>query len=968
MRPTDRRAGLTAHERMPEPAKLDADIFTRLAARLAEFGFSGTVHTDAASRAANSTDNSVYQIIPEAVIAPRDSDDVRRLLEVLDEIEFASIPITARGGGTGTNGQSLNQGVIVDFRRHMNRVIHIDVDNGFVDVEPGIVLDDLNRQLAPLGLFFGPNTSTSNRCTIGGMIGTDASGKGSRIFGKTADNVLGLKLMLAGGRVLDSQAPLPDWAGPMMSEVAAACDHGRAPLLATVPKLSRRFSGLDLERARPSDTELEWWRLAIGAEGVLGLVTKARLKLTPLTRANVLLVIGFDSFASVLNATQALLPMAPLAIEVMDEWVQGLAQKAGLLDVLPPSLRGGGDDNPVYAFVEFAGDNPETLARSARSCLELASTLDGYRGSYLSTERAEIASLWSVRAASVGLLGAATGERRPISFVEDCVVPPDRLSAFVDDFKQIMSKHSIRYGIYGHADVGCLHTRPALDMADRGDRQLYQQISDEVYEAACRHGGIFWGEHGKGIRGEYLEKFVGPQAFAAFKRIKRAFDPAGIFNPGKLVSASGTLYGIGTSPMRVTKPAGIDPFKDAFECNGNALCLNYAATTPMCPSFKVTGELRHSPKGRAEALRAWRQARQDGTDTAELDQDVFAALDGCLGCKSCAGSCPTHVDIPEMKSRFLEDYYRRNTKRLSDRLVVLLERLSPLVQPVAPLLSRFVPNVVYDRVAAWAGIVDAPRLSARSLGRLDVSHYRPGRGIPADADLLLLQDPFTSLFDIDCVADVVTGLKALGLRPALLPLRPAGKAAHVKGDRRSFGSQARSLAEMVVQAAEAGLPIVGMDPAVVYMFRSEFLKLGLRDLPEVLSIEEYLLRSQDRFKLPSSTSTAGIEATIFLHCTEKSMRAKTGKDWQELFERLGAKVSVADTGCCGMSGVFGHETRHQDWSKRLFDMSWRNIASAQETVYATGFSCRCQTKRYAQRPTRHPMALVASVISARVAR
>jgi FAD/FMN-containing dehydrogenase/Fe-S oxidoreductase len=964
----DHRVGLTAHVRMPEPDKLDADIFARLAERLVECGFRGTVHTDAASRAANSTDNSVYQITPGAVIAPRDSDDVRRLLEVLDEIEFASIPITARGGGTGTNGQSLNRGVIIDFRRHMNRVIHIDTENRFVDVEPGIVLDDLNRQLAPSGLFFAPNTSTSNRCTIGGMIGTDASGKGSRIFGKTADNVLGLELMLAGGRVLDSQTPIPDWAGPMMSEVAAACDQGREPLLTNVPKLSRRFSGLDLERARPSDTELEWWRLAIGAEGVLGLVTKARLKLTPLSRASVLLVIAFDSFACVLNATQALLPTGPLAVEVMDEWVQGLAQKAGLLDVLPPSLRGGGDDNPVYAFVEFAGDDPEGLARSARSCLELARTLDGYRGSYLSTERAEIASLWSVRAASVGLLGAATGERRPISFVEDCVVPPDQLSAFVDDFKQIMSKHGIEYGIYGHADVGCLHTRPALDMANHGDRQLYKQISDEVYEAACRHGGIFWGEHGKGIRGEYLEKFVGPQAFEAFKRIKRAFDPTGIFNPGKLVSASGSLYGIGTSPMRVTKPAGIDPFKDAFDCNGNALCLNYAATTPMCPSFKVTGELRHSPKGRAEALRAWRLARQEGTDSTELDEDVFAALDGCLGCKSCEGSCPTHVDIPEMKSRFLEDYYRRNAKRLSDRMVVLLERLSPLVQPVAPLLSRCIPDIIYNRLVAWAGIVDAPRLSTRSLHRLGVRHYRPGRAMPVDTDLLLLQDPFTSLFDVDCLADVVTGLKALGLKPALLPLRPAGKAAHVKGDRQSFTRQAQSLAAMVMQAAETGLPIVGMDPALVYMFRSEFLKSGLKDLPEVLSIEEYLLRSQDRFKLPPSTGTASMQATIFLHCTEKSMRAKTRKDWQDLFARLGVTVSIADTGCCGMSGVFGHETRHQDWSKRLFDMSWGNIAGAQETVYATGFSCRCQTKRYAQRPTRHPMALIASVVSERSAR
>jgi FAD/FMN-containing dehydrogenase/Fe-S oxidoreductase len=925
-------------------------------------GFRGDVSLDAASRAAASTDNSVYQIMPGAIVAPRDGEDVRLLLKVLDEAPFRTLAITARGGGTGTNGQSLNRGVIVDFRRHMHRLLSVDAEAGIVEVEPGIVLDDLNRQLAPTGWFFAPTTSTANRCTIGGMVATDASGKGSRIHGKTGDNVLGLELMLPGGRVLDSACPPPEWAGGLLAEVASACDDGRGALLRQVPQLSRRFSGLDLERARPGPDRLDWWRLPIGAEGILGLVTRVRLRLVPAPKHNRLVVVGFDSFARVLDATHALLATDPLAIEVMDEWVQGLADKAGLLGRLPASLRGEGGKRPVYAFVEFAGNDPAALERSAVNCIAVASRIPGYCGAHEASDRGEIAELWSVRAASVGLLGASSGSRKPISFVEDCVVPPENLSAFVDDFSGILRGYGLKYGVYGHADVGCLHTRPALDVADPADRLLYRKVSDAVFQAATRHGGIFWGEHGKGIRGAYLEQFVGPVAFAAFGRIKRAFDPAGRLNPGKLVSPDVPLFGIDSTPFRRTKTADNDPFGDAYACNGNALCLTYAAKTPMCPSFKVSADLRHSPKGRAEALRAWRQAKDSGTTDARQEADVFAALDGCLGCKSCAGACPTHVDIPEMKSRFLTDYHTRHRRRLSDQAAIWLEALSPHMLRAAPVLGALARGPFYAGLTRALGIVDAPVPSGRYLRSAGLDIVDPARAGDTDADLYLLLDPFTALFEVGAIADIVSGLRALGLRPAALPLTPAGKAPQVKGDRARFARQARAVAHLARCASDTGRPVVGIDPSLVYLFRSELPKLGLTDLQPVLAIEEFLFRHLPKNE-PAQRPARGA-VTLFLHCTEKSMRPRVGSDWVEVMRRLGIAATVADTGCCGMSGMFGHEARHQDWSRKLYDLSWRQPAELQDTVYATGFSCRCQVKRFAGRAVGHPMAFVAAAYRA----
>ena len=526
-----------------------AQTFSRLSAALRTAGFRGDVERDTALRAAMSTDNSVYQIVPDLVIAPKNADDVVVLMSVLEKRAFAQLPITARGGGTGTNGQSLNRGIILDMRRHMHRLIAVDPEGQWADVEPGMVLDELNDQLRGLGLFFAPETSTSTRCTIGGMVSTDASGKGSRVYGKTSDNLLGIEIARGTGLV-SSFGPVPDWAKPMLAAAEKAARRGRAAFVENTPRLNRRFTGYDLERACRDTGGFEWWHLFPGSEGTLGPITRIRVKLRRRPREKQLIVAGFASFRQSLAAAMPLLTDEPTAIEVMDERVQALANEAGLLLRLPQALRPQSGDAVAYTFVEFNGDDEDDLSARVSACERRIRDLPGVLAVHVAREPEDIRELWAVRSAGVGLLGKVEGRARPVAFVEDCVVPPEELPKFLDGFLSILARHGLEFGIYGHVDVGCLHIRPALDLDAETDRAKLVQVSDEIFDLVTQHGGIFWGEHGKGVRGAYLKEWIGDEAYAALQGVKAAFDPSDRFNPGKLVTTAGEVMGIATTQFR----------------------------------------------------------------------------------------------------------------------------------------------------------------------------------------------------------------------------------------------------------------------------------------------------------------------------------------------------------------------------------------------------------------------------------
>ncbi|ANT60831.1 FAD-linked oxidase [Salipiger sp. CCB-MM3] len=931
-----------------------SDAIDRLPRALKDAGFRGEVTRDSALRAAMSTDNSVYRILPDLIVAPRDAADVAACMSVLERPEFAHVPLTARGGGTGTNGQSLNRGIILDMRRHMHRLLEVDPEGQWADVEPGIVLDDLNAQLRPKGLFFAPETSTSTRCVVGGMVSTDASGKGSRIYGKTSDNLLGVEIARGQGLV-SSLSDAPDWAAPMLAAAETAARAGRAAFIKNTPRLNRRFTGYDLERACPEEGGFQWWRLFPGSEGTLGPITRIRVKLRPLPKEKRLVVAGFASFRDSLAAAMPLLQDNPTAIEVMDERVQALAEEAGLLGRLPETLRPLGGEALAYTFVEFNGDDAAELAARIAACEARLQGLPGIRAVHVAAGSDEIRDLWAVRSAGVGLLGKIDGRARPVAFVEDCVVPPETLPEFLDGFLDILTRHGLSFGIYGHVDVGCLHIRPALDIDAEEGRARLVQVSDEIFELVNRHGGIFWGEHGKGVRGAYLEGWIGPEAYAALQGVKAAFDPSGRFNPGKLVAAGAPVMGIATTPFRPFNAPEGDPLEKAFRCNGNAQCLSYAASVPMCPSFKATGDVRHSPKGRADALRAWHGDRQTGEATID-EADLLGTLDTCLGCKACASTCPVQVDIPAMRAAFYAEVYTRKARPLTDRAMLLAERLSPLMLRAAPVIRPFWP--LARRVAeVMLGVTDLPGELAHPLprsARISLAELKQ-RALPERA-VLVWMDWFSALYDGVTQRDVYQGLTALGYAPLFVEMLPAGKVAGDLGDRAGSAKMAGRLVAALSNGAASGAPMIGLDPAFVMALRQDYRKAGL-DVPEVLLPQEFLAAEVRRgATLPQ---VPGGALSLFTHCTESTGAPGARKDWQEVFAALGLQIDTPATGCCGMAGMFGHKERHQQMSRKLFDMSWAEPLAKAEEAVATGFSCRCQTERLAGMPMRHPLGLIA---------
>jgi len=619
--------------------------------------FTGDISAKYSARLSVATDNSVYQQLPQLVINPRTQQDIVVLTKTASDELFSNIKFSARGGGTGTNGQSLTPGIIVDLSKYMNKVLEINVQEKWVKVEAGVVKDQLNDFLRPHGFFFAPDLSTSNRATVGGMINTDASGQGSLVYGKTSNHVLGLTSVLANGDILATE-PMTITAaqalakentshGKITKQVLASSLENRDLILDKFPRLNRFLTGYDLENVLQSkkskNAELDTFdlsRLITGSEGSLAFICQAKLNITPISPAKTLINIKYDSFDSALRHSPFLVNAKATSVETIDSKVLNLAKQdivwhsvSDLITDVPDKVMDG------INIVEFNGTSVEALAEqvailtkeldetiandeSSRSC--------GVIGYQVTSDLSSINKLYAMRKKAVGLLGNTDGSQKPLAFAEDTAVPPENLADFIAEFRTLLDGYNLHYGMFGHVDAGVLHVRPALDMCDPEQEKLLRTLSDEVVKLTAKYGGLMWGEHGKGYRSEYGPEFFGEALFTELRKIKAAFDPLNKMNPGKictpidstekLVSVDDQKRGYFDRQIPVTVK---DSFTAAMDCNGNGLCFNYDINSPMCPSSKITKDRRHSPKGRAGLMREWlRLLEKQGVDVLALEQNI----------------------------------------------------------------------------------------------------------------------------------------------------------------------------------------------------------------------------------------------------------------------------------------------------------------------------------------------------------
>ena len=928
--------------------------------------FTGDIETQYSSRLAVATDNSVYQQLPQAVVHPKTTEDVACLARLANLSRFNSIKFSPRGGGTGTNGQSLTKGIVVDLSRHMNNVLEINEAEGWVRVQTGVVKDQLNDAVKPFGYFFSPDLSTSNRATIGGMINTDASGQGSLKYGKTSDHVMSLTAVFADGSILESDLSrgMPnegEFAYDAFHITQKICREKRAEIEEKFPPLNRFLTGYDLKNAYiPENDHFDMTRVLCGSEGSLAFITEAKLDLTKIPDARTLVNVKYKSFDSALRNAPFMVEADALSVETVDSKVLNLAKQdivwhsvSELLTDVP------GHDMQGINMVEYASMCEQENARQVKALTDkldqmIINDQGGIIGYQVCDDVDSIGRIYAMRKKAVGLLGAAKGKAKPIAFAEDTCVPPENLADFIVEFRNLLDTHSLHYGMFGHVDAGVLHVRPALDLCDPKQEEMMHKISDEVVKLVAKYGGLMWGEHGKGYRSEYGPDFFGQSLFRELRRVKGAFDPKNKMNPGKictpidsdelLVKVSDVKRGYFDRQIEVNVR---DSFRGALECNGNGLCFNYDTASPMCPSMKVTADRRHSPKGRAGIVREWlRQLSEAEVDILEMEQktltgtvsvkslvgrvsnrlsgknehdfshEVYEALNGCLACKACASQCPIKVDVPSFRSRFLNVYHTRYQRPIKDYMVANIETMLPLLSTMPIVVNGILSWSWTQKLTAQKiGYVDLPYLSVPTLSKrtnkliqFDFEMLKAMSDTQRSNFVLIVQDPFTSFYEAKVVEDFAHLVTRLGKTPIILPFKPNGKAQHVKGFLKQFTKNAQTTSEFLQQVASLGIPMIGVDPALVLCYRDEYVEvLGEnRGDFDVLTVHEWLEPNLFQFKSPDVQEAK--PWYLLSHCTEKTKLPSAEKQWGKIFAHFGAKLDSVSVGCCGMAGTFGHET------------------------------------------------------------
>jgi len=927
----------------------------------------GYLRTDDASRAMWSTDASIYLRKPVGVVVARSEEDVERVLSVARDL---GLSITPRGTGTSLAGQATSPGLALDVSE-MRRALEIDLEGRRCVVEPGLVQGELNAMVEPHGLVFGADTSTSDVATLGGMIGNNSAGMRSLVYGMTSDQVLGLRCVLASGETVDlspldrdgarRRARHADALAKLLRGAMEIGDRYGDEIRRRFPKMIRRVSGYGLD-ALVDSSSLDLTRVVCGSEGTLAVVTRAEFRLHPLPEARALASFEFGSLSAAARATGRFLQLDPSAIELLDDVAIGRARA-----------------NPAYKdSTRFVKGDPKAVlvvewSATERELDERFSNLDGLAGEVgalaatpLRT-KAQMGQTVRLRKSTLPLLLGTTDKEKPVAFVEDAAVPPDRLEEFVVRFEEIVEKNGTWACFYGHASVGCLHVRPALDTSDPEGVSRMRRIAEEVADLVVECGGSISGEHGDGLsRSEFMEKMYGGEILRAFADVKRLFDPTGMMNPDVIVDPPPMDRQLRIGPGRKRLPIKTNlsfgdqgGFAKAIElCNGSGFCRKRTGGT-MCPSYMVTLDEQDTTRARANMLRSVIEgALPPGELTGQRMKEV---MDLCVGCKACKTECPSRVDVASMKTEVLYQTGKEHGFSIRQKAAGHIRRQLALAALVPSLYNAVADTRLARRAAALGGIDrrrSLPRVARRTFSRR-FPDLPQGAG---PGEVALFNDTWNEYQRPEVGEGAAKLFAAAGARVHLPEVVCCGRPMLSEGLVHEARENARRNLELLLPLIERGVPIVGLEPSCILTMRDDYTKLlpddeRVEKLAEATRLFEEALLDLDG-DLPLRD---GAPVLLHGHCHQKAL---VGTGPTERLLGLAADVEVVDSGCCGMAGLFGYEKGHYEVSmqmgeRRLFPAVRE---AGERVVIAPGTSCREQILDGTERQALHPAEYLASLL------
>lgn len=969
-------------------------------ARRLKADLSGDVWFDRFTRGRYATDASHYQIVPLGVVAPKSAEEAEHAIALAREEKVTVLP---RGGGTSQAGQTVNESLVIDCSKYLTRIIELDVKRARCIVEPGIVLDDLNRALKPHGLWFPVDISTASRATIGGMAANNSCGARSMRFGTMRDNVHAIEALMADGSLAQfgrvgadlSQVPQKSPLRPIAEKLLAIGARERNEIAEKFPKVQRRVGGYNLDALVPGKNDINLAHVLVGGEGTLAFSTRIELKLWPLLGRRAVGACHFGSFYEAMNAAQHIVRLAPIGVELIDRTMIELARE---IPIFRPTLERFVRQTPeAILLVEFGEEDHEENLRRLRSLHALMDDL-GFGWDNSGTKWGGVedvlspelqAAITEVRTSGLNIMMSMKDEGKPVSFVEDCAVPLKHLADYTQRLTAIFEKHGTRGTWYAHAGSGCLHVRPILNLRQEKDVHAMRAIAEEAFAMVREYKGSHSGEHGDGlVRSEFNEPMFGSRLARAFEEVKDLFDPAGLFNPGKVVrspkfdSRELFRYAPGYHGEAVTThldwsayPGAGGGFQGAVEmCNNNGACRKMAGGV-MCPSYRVTRDERDVTRGRANTLRL-AVTGQLGAE-ALASEEMADTLKLCVSCKACRRECPTGVDMARMKIEVQAARALKHGFSLQDRLVGYLPRYAGHAAKVPWLLN--LRN--YFRPLRYLAQAVAGFSARRSLPRWRRDIFRDPEapaGPPHGSEVVLFADTFNRYFERENIDAAIAVLSAGGYRlhfakPIDEPERPlcCGRTFLATGNVGEARREAERTLAALLPYVTRGVPVIGLEPSCLFTFRDEMPALlksaGAGDLAAgSFLLEEFLAREQKEGRLALPLGALEKRALLHGHCHQKAFAVMGGVE-SVLKLIPGLEVEAVESSCCGMAGSFGYAADTIDVSLAMGELSLLPAvrkASEDTLIIADGTSCRHQIHDGAHREALHVARVLAMSVAA----